>query len=411
MFRQECVEEQSRRLHGDIILYQALNTRLLTGAIVLIVIAALLWVTMGRYARVETVRGMLVPVQGSPKIYALRPGVVTALMVKEGDEVKAGQTIAVIRVEDPNDSGAVSSREELASNANQESLAVEQMTLSRQRSGGEVDRLDGVAEGLRQQASTVAEQIALQREYVASATTNFEQIKTVVERGYVSKLEYERRHQAMLVAQQDLKRLQQQMLSLESDIARTGRERSRAALDGQADQANGRQTLENLRQQRSKLRGQASYSIAAPVSGRITALQTSLGSTVSGAIPLMVLIPSQTRLRADLFVPSRAMGFIRPGQEVRLLYDAFPYQRFGSHRARVETISRLAIAGVETGAPFKIEEPVYRVTAVIDSQSVDTYGQPAALQPGMTLVGNLILERQSFLDWTLAPIRAVTNRN
>jgi membrane fusion protein len=109
-------------------------------------------------------------------------------------------------------------------------------------------------------------------------------------------------------------------------------------------------------------------------------------------------------------VPSRAIGFVRPGQEVRLLYDAFPYQRFGSFAARVETISRQAVAGQETNAPFKIDEPVYRVIVVPDRQQVNAYGQRVGLQPGMTLAANLVLERRSFLDWVLDPVRAVTNR-
>jgi membrane fusion protein len=96
---------------------------------------------------------------------------------------------------------------------------------------------------------------------------------------------------------------------------------------------------------------------------------------------------------------------------VRLLYDAFPYQRFGSHVAHIGSISRVAIAGTETGAPFNIEEPVYRVTALLERQQIDAYGEPTRLHPGMTLVANLVLERQSFLDWILNPLRAVAKRN
>ncbi len=181
-------------------------------------------------------------------------------------------------------------------------------------------------------------------------------------------------------------------------------------LDGQNEQASAQSNLQGLFQQRSKIEGNSSYAIVAPVSGRVTSLQASVGSTVTGVVPLMILIPDGAQLRADIFVPSRAIGYVRPGQEVRLLYDAFPYQRFGSFAARVETISRQAIAGQETNAPFKIDEPVYRVIVVPDRQQVDAYGQRVALQPGMTLVADLVLDRRSFLDWILDPVRAVANR-
>src|SRR5438105_692569 len=84
LFRAEAVEAQTRRLHGDVILQQSLSTRVVTTAIVLIVAAAIAWVVMGHYARVETTRGMLVPVGGYAKVYAPRPGIVTALLVKDG---------------------------------------------------------------------------------------------------------------------------------------------------------------------------------------------------------------------------------------------------------------------------------------------------------------------------------------
>jgi hypothetical protein len=44
-------------------------------------------------------------------------------------------------------------------------------------------------------------------------------------------------------------------------------------------------------------------------------------------------------LQAEIYIPSRAIGFVKPGQEVRLLYDAFPYQRFGAYRGRVVAAS------------------------------------------------------------------------
>ena len=64
----------------------------------------------------------------------------------------------------------------------------------------------------------------------------------------------------------------------------------------------------------------------------MSALQASLGQAVDPAKPLMTLTPRGGALRAELYVPSRAIGFVKTGQRVRLLYDAFPYQKFGPGR-------------------------------------------------------------------------------
>jgi membrane fusion protein len=410
LFRQEAIEAKSHRLHGDVILQQSLSSRAITAAILLVVGAAVAWVVTGSYARTETARGILAPVAGSSKIHALRPGVITDLLIKEGDQVKAGQKLAIIKIESPNAAGTLGTEEQLKSNAEQAGLAKQQIALSSRRSQSEVSRLDDIIAGLRAQTKTIEEQIKLQSDIVASVTRSYEQIAPVVEKGYVSRLEYERRHQAVLGERESLSRLQQQLIVTRTDIARSTKERERAMLDGQNEQASVQSNLQGLFQQRSKIEGDSSYAIVAPVSGRVTSLQASVGGTVAVAVPLMILIPDGAQLRADIFVPSRAIGFVRPGQEVRLLYDAFPYQRFGSFAARVETISRQAVAGQETNAPFKIDEPVYRVIVVPDRQQVNAYGQRVGLQPGMTLAANLVLERRSFLDWVLDPVRAVTNR-
>lgn len=115
-------------------------------------------------------------------------------------------------------------------------------------------------------------------------------------------------------------------------------------------------------------------------------------------------------MQATLFAPSRAIGMARPGQEVRLMYDAFPYQRFGSFSGRIVAISRAVLAPDEVDAPVKLQEPVYEIHVALDRQHVEAFGQALALQPGMTLNADVVLDRRSFLDWLLEPIRAVRNR-
>ena len=57
-----------------------------------------------------------------------------------------------------------------------------------------------------------------------------------------------------------------------------------------------------------------------------------------------------------------------------------------------------------------MNEPVYRVTASLESTQIIANGQEIDLQNGMTLQANIILERRSFLDWLLDPIRATKDK-
>lgn len=410
LFRGEAVEARSISLEGDVILQQSVALRAATWAIAALVLLSAGLVVAGKYARVETARGILVPVGGAAKLYPLHPGLVTKILVRDGDRVRAGQTLALVRVETPDVEGKAGAEKQLGSLETQESLAGTQVDLAGRRSAGEVARLTDAIAGLHQQSEWLDEQIRLQQTMVESTTRTFNEVSPVVARGFISKSEFERRRQQMLSAQEELSRVRQQSDANRAQLAQAERERAKAILDGRSEQANARSAIETLRQQHVRVSGDANYAVVAPVSGRVTAIQASVGSVLTGQLPMMVVLPEDSKLRADIFVPTRAIGFIREGQEVRLLYDAFPYQRFGGYAAHVETISRLAVAGTETDAPFKIEEPVYRITATLDRQQVTAYGKSTSLQPGMTLFANIILDRQSFLDWLLEPLRAVSNR-
>jgi membrane fusion protein len=47
------------------------------------------------------------------------------------------------------------------------------------------------------------------------------------------------------------------------------------------------------------------------------------------------IVPNDSVLQAELFVPTRAIGLVQPGHEVRILYEAFPYQQFGTYSGKV----------------------------------------------------------------------------
>jgi membrane fusion protein len=411
LFRPESIESTRSRLYGEVVIHRSPPTIIVTVALTVIAVLTILFVVNVRYARTERVQGVLVPVDGAARVYAMRPGIVTQLLVHDDEAVAAGQKVAVVSTESPSANGALLTQNALASIAQQSSLAEEQVRLLDRRAADDVARLDGIITGLKAQALTQEKDVDLQRQLVSSVTRSFEQIKPVVTKGYVSKLEYERRYQAVLSAQQTLGQLGQQLIATRSDIARSIKERIRARIDGQNDRVGARSNIETLRQQRGKIEGEASYGVEAPVSGRVTALQITAGRSVVPTVSLMSVIPDNAQLRADLFVPSRAIGFLKPGQEVRLMYDAFPYQRFGSFIGHVVSISRQVVAGAEIDAPFKVDGPVYRVTAVLDRQSVSAFGDALRLRPGMTLNANVVLERQSFWDWIASPVRAVSNRS
>src|SRR5206468_6559979 len=111
-----------------------------------------------------------------------------------------------------------------------------------------------------------------------------------------------------------------------------------------------------LDQQLTEHEAKRTILVTAPSDGTATAVLADVGQMTSATQPLVSLLPTDASLRAELFVPSRSIGFITTGQAVAMRYQAVPYQRFGSYTGRVAEISRTLILPGETIVPFALPE-------------------------------------------------------
>jgi membrane fusion protein len=118
-------------------------------------------------------------------------------------------------------------------------------------------------------------------------------------------------------------------------------------------------------------------------------------------MPQMSIVPEGDTMQAQLLVPARAIGFVKPGQHVRLSYDAFPYQQFGFADATVETISHTLLKPGELSGPVSSDEPVFRVTATLARQTIRALGADVVLQTDTPLQADILLDRRSLFRWVV----------
>ncbi len=383
----------------------------MTAVLVAVIAIAAVWVTLGEYARTEQVRGTLSTTLPSSKIVAPQAGLLTKLNVVEGQLVKKGEVLAVIDIDRRTEEGSAFAEVSLEAIDNRLSLTEEQASIAGNIAVVTQRELRGIADNAARQIANIQNQIALQRSVVESNQSLFDKVETLVERGFISQIDYENRRQNLLNSQQGLSRLEQQLITLQGERTRAIAELGQSRLTAAQEISTIDSTAQGLVQQRAQLSGEKAYTINAPISGCVTAIQAAQGKTARPNVALMTIIPEGSDLEAVLYAPTRAIGFVKNSQETRLLLDAFPYQRFGSFEATISEVSRTVLDPREADVPFKIEEPVYKVKAKLRKQAVNAFGDDIPLQPGMTLTGNIVLERQSFLDWILTPLRAVMNRN
>jgi membrane fusion protein len=410
LFREEAVQHRRRRLYGDVIVRHSSILNYSAVAIALVAAALLTGAVIASYARTEILRGILVTSLPLSKVYALRNGVVRAVLVKDGDVVEAGDTLAVIGVDARSGNGSAVGELTVASLERQADWVLRQTRLVELVLDQETKRLETAIERNREERASIQAQLELQSEIRRSAEQLSEVIKPLVASGAVSRLEQEKRAQALLQEKQRIYQLEQQKTQNDAQFQQYHAQIGKAKSDADRQLSELKGNLESIEQQRTKIRADIDYAIVSPVRGRISALRATVGRTVDTRAPLLTIVPESSSFQAELYAPSSSIGFLAADQSVRLMYDAYPVRRFGSFGGKIVRVSRSVLNPTELDIPLKTEEPVYTVIVALDEQTAQVSGLNLPLQAGMMLQASVILERRSFAGWLLEPIRAVRHR-
>jgi membrane fusion protein len=258
--------------------------------------------------------------------------------------------------------------------------------------------------GLEAQVSQLQAQINIQSDRVRLSEGFVMSATQLSAQGYMSDVDHKRRQQAFLEQKQNLSALSQQLAERQNQLSDT-----RYSLEQLPNvMAEKVQILHNqlaeTEQRIAEAKGRRAYVIRAPTAGRVSTLQATIGQTADPRRLQLEIIPAHSVLKAELFVPTRAAGFVRVGQEVRILYDAFPYQKFGTYGGRIVKVSQTILTGNDVAGPISLKEPAYRVTATLDRPDVDAYGERILLQPDMLLKADIILDKRSLMSWLVDPL-------
>ncbi len=379
---------------------------LLTAFAALIALAVILFFILGTYTQRSRVVGQLVPVQGMATVLVPASGLVTRVDIAEGERVEAGQTIAIVAMPRSTVAGGdtvAALRQQLARRADGLALAqsARQLLLDAQARG-----LESQLAPARRELAQIEAEVATRQQQVRLANGTLERLRQLLDGQYVSELQVEQQQAAALAQISEMQILQRQAIATRRLIAQL--QQATQELPGQrkTGEAGFQRDLALLEQEQVELQARGELAITAPVAGVIATQLFKPGQAVQAGQPLLSILPGDGALEAELLVPSRAIGFIDPGDQVLLRYQAYPYQKFGHHKGRVSRISRSTVnAGQQTSSSAAgTAEPLYRVNVLLDRQSITAYGRPEALKPGMVLDADMLGERRTLIEWVLQPL-------
>lgn len=404
LFRDEVIENKRERLWGEVVLAQPLSAKVLTPLLLVIVIALLAYLFTGTYTRKETVIGYLVPSQGLIQISSPSSGTLAEVFVKPGDVVSEGDLLFRINTSKSMDDGnLLSSR--LSELLHLQKAQVQDSIL-RLTSNNETrhKHLKTNQQNIIRQLEQLNRQSRLQQERLQLAQERYDSLSSLQARRLISDLELQNQYQTLLDEKQRLEQVQQSLLAEQSrldetlfqiDLLSSELEESRDQLMAE---------IRRIDQQLLQLKSEESFTLRAPTPGRISSLQANTGQMIDTQRPLVAILPLDDELKADLFISTRSIGFVKVGQSVRMRYEAFPYERFGLHEGEIEEVAKTILAPQDVEVPFQLNQPVYRVTATLNAQEIQAFGDLFPLQAGMTLEADILLDTRPLYQWLLKPL-------
>jgi len=227
--------------------------------------------------------------------------------------------------------------------------------------------------------------------------------------GYISLLQFEQEQSLALSDESQYKSLIQQRYSTQQQLSALNDQLAQLPLTTLVKINELQRQLSQIEQTLAQNEATRDSVLRAPSDGIISSLLVRPGETAQVGQALLAIVPNDASLQAQVLVPSQAIGFVHPGTEVVLHYQAFPYQKFGLQKGKVLTVSRSALSPNEVtlllgGGQNLSTDPLYLVRVDLTSQKVRAYGRDEPLRPGMALDADMLLDRRLIFEWLFEPL-------
>lgn len=417
--------------------------RMVSLSICAMVLAAILFCCFTHLDIVVTAQGRVIPSGKSKVIQPLEAGVVKTILVRDGQQVKAGDTLIEL---DPTSSGADSQR--LQRELWESEADVQRTTQLLERLNGKVvKRNQPLVPGLPGMApvSGMPEEIQMNQNAMLSSrqaeqdarlaaldaeVTRREADADAIESSLVQvrnslplvKKKHEMREDLAKtghIAETGLIETRLELINLEKELAVQGNrlKESRAGLNAARQQRNqavaefrARSSVElvdalkkreSARQELVKANQRRDLQhIKAPVDGVVQQLAVStVGGVVTQAQPLMTIVPENAALEIEAQALNRDVGQIRVGQRAVVKIETFDFTRYGYIDGEVLWIGTDAVMDQKLG-------PVYPVRIKLQAGKTPNiaYGRAGIVTAGMSVTADIRTDERRMIDYFLSPM-------
>jgi len=386
---------------------------------------ALLWAVFGKIDIVAVAQGRIVVSDRSKTLQPLETSVVQRLLVKDGDRVKAGQVLVVLDGTNASADGAsvqeqltVAISEERRTGALMAALSTHQPPALDRATPRDAAQLRAEwsditaklaklgAEQARRQAeiATVEAAVAKLEATLPIARQREADVKSLSDQGFMSSHAGQDRTRERIEMERDLVTQQARLAEVKATQDETTQARlsylaetQRLLSDrrAQADLKRGQLVQEQAKtEQRTRL-----TQLTAPVDGTVqqVAIHTE-GGVVTPAQVLMVIVPQDAEVTAEVVVDNKDIGFVNAKQDVTVKLETFPFTRYGTIEAQVRSVSADAVNDEKRGA-------IFPATLTLKQSGIQVDGKRIALSPGMNVTAEIKTGKRRVIDYLLSPVQ------
>ncbi|HFA9419573.1 TPA: HlyD family efflux transporter periplasmic adaptor subunit [Neisseria gonorrhoeae] len=416
LFRKEVFVAQQNKWTGQVILTRPFSFLFLTFCAFLIALCIIIFLIFGSYTNKTTVEGQLLPTMGVVRVYSSDIGTITHKFVEDGNFVKAGEPLFKLSTSRFGEKGNVQAK--LAAEANlKKTLALQELERLKRIHQNEQKNVHNNIHRLNNQLENIKQQITGQNRQIRLVEKTLNKNKFLASQGAVSQqdkmtaeshlLEQRSRLESLKREQNNaIRELDEQKITLSSLPERHKTELSQL-----------NRAITEMNQEILDFDLKSEQTIRASKSGYISTINVDIGQQVEPSKLLLSIVPEQTELVANLYIPSKAVGFIKPKDKVVLRYQAYPYQKFGHATGEIISVARTALGKQELSGlgiiftnPTLLNEPAYLVKVKLEKQTIKAYGENKPLQIGMILEADILHERKKLYEWVLDPLYSISGK-
>lgn len=418
--------------------------------VVLYVVTALLvlslaWAAIGRLDIVASAEGRLVPRSYLKVVQPADAGIVKEILVHEGEQVSAGQVLLRMDAQDAQ-ADAAKLRSDLALRSLQlRRIDAElQATPLRKDADDPPELYAQVAAQYRERRQTYLDAVGQAQEQLSKAQRDYDSGVAVLNKlretnpilksqaeaysglggeGYVPRVTVSDKQRAYIENEQDLRAQQSTVEGLAAAVKEADQQLRQARSKYRSDLENERVDAEGeyrkLQQDWAKqVHRDTLLELKAPQAGIVKDLAThTIGTVVSTGTVLLSIVPEREPLVAEVMIRNDDIGFVHPGQQVKIKLAAYPFQKYGLLDGRVLQVWPDASQGnSDTSSTSGSQHPEestagaerafgFKALVSLDRQTLSAGRESLTLVAGMQIVAEVREGSRTVLEYLVSPLQ------